>query len=68
MPQTVRPCQVLDPGQSWRIKEEFWEKFHHKQKAVFGGVKEMLDLEAKEVDEVVFQTIFQSMLSCLFPV
>ncbi|XP_053509660.1 coiled-coil domain-containing protein 60-like isoform X4 [Ictalurus furcatus] len=51
MPQTVRPCQVLDPGQSLRIKEEFWEKFHHKQKAVFGGVKEMLDLETKEVDE-----------------
>ncbi|MCI4392886.1 hypothetical protein PGIGA_G00151070 [Pangasianodon gigas] len=60
MPQTLQPCQILDPGQSLRNKElyvnpnweeEFWEKFHHKHKQVFGEVKEMLHLEAKKMDE-----------------
>ncbi|KAB5528728.1 hypothetical protein PHYPO_G00143510 [Pangasianodon hypophthalmus] len=60
MPQTLQPCQILDPGQSLRNKElymnpkweeEFWEKFHHKHKQVFGEVKEMLHLETQKMDE-----------------
>ncbi|XP_053084914.1 coiled-coil domain-containing protein 60 isoform X2 [Pangasianodon hypophthalmus] len=62
MPQTLQPCQILDPGQSLRNKElymnpkweeEFWEKFHHKHKQVFGEVKEMLHLETQKMDEAV---------------
>lgn len=61
MPQTVQPCQILDPGQSSRDKalymnpnwgEEFWEKFHRKHKQVFGEVKVVLQLETKKVEEV----------------
>ncbi|KAF5906370.1 coiled-coil domain-containing protein 60 isoform X1, partial [Clarias magur] len=60
MQQTVQPCQISDPGQSFRIKElyvnpnieeEFWEKFHHKHKQVFGEVKEVPHLETNKADE-----------------
>ncbi|KAK3514318.1 hypothetical protein QTP70_014169 [Hemibagrus guttatus] len=60
MPQTLQPCQSLDPGRSLRdkaiyvnpnLEEEFWEKFHRKHKQVFGEVKEKIKLEAKKVEE-----------------
>ncbi|XP_060763465.1 coiled-coil domain-containing protein 60-like isoform X3 [Neoarius graeffei] len=57
MPQTVEPCKILDPGQTLRNKElylspeGFWEKFHCKHEQVFGEVKEVLQLEVKEVEE-----------------
>ncbi|XP_058230400.1 coiled-coil domain-containing protein 60-like isoform X2 [Hemibagrus wyckioides] len=60
MPQMLQPCQSLDPGRSLRdkviyvnpnLEEEFWEKFHHKHKQVFGEVKEKITLETKKVEE-----------------
>ncbi|XP_053336537.1 coiled-coil domain-containing protein 60-like [Clarias gariepinus] len=60
MQQTVQPCQISDPVQSFRIKElyvnpnmeeEFWEKFHHKHKQVFGEVKEVSHLETNKADK-----------------
>lgn len=63
MPHTVQPCQISDSEQSLRNKaldmkpsweELFWEKFHRKHKQVLSEVKEMLHLEATEVEQVMF--------------